>query len=295
MVYLKNFILPSDVTEARFIERETRTCFNTFYPFKIFSQKELFAVDFDNVTIFYGGNGSGKSTLINVIAEKIGAQRYSEFNSSPFFNDFVGFCYPEMQRRAERRVVLTSDDVFDYALNARNVNDNLADRRNELFDEYVREYNATMLDPERGRLHGLDDYERWAKNREILSKHKTQSSFIKKRVARDVDLYSNGETAMRYFLDRIYDDGIYLLDEPENSLSVEFQIELAKYIEATVKATRSQFIIATHSPILLSMGGAKIYNLDQIPSQTCSWTDLPNVRRYYDFFMAHAEEFENRG
>ena len=110
-----------------------------------------------------------------------------------------------------------------------------------------------------------------------------------------MDLYSNGETAMRYFLDRIYDDGIYLLDEPENSLSVEFQIELAKYIEATVKATRSQFIIATHSPILLSMGGAKIYNLDQIPSQTCSWTDLPNVRRYYDFFMAHAEEFENRG
>ena len=94
MVYLKNFILPSDVTEARFIERETRTCFNTFYPFKIFSQKELFAVDFDNVTIFYGGNGSGKSTLINVIAEKIGAQRYSEFNSSPFFQRLCRILLP---------------------------------------------------------------------------------------------------------------------------------------------------------------------------------------------------------
>ena len=97
---------------------------------------------------------------------------------------------------------------------------------------------------------------------------------------------------MRYFLDRITDDGIYLLDEPENSLSVELQIELARYIEATVRATRSQFIIATHSPILLAMPGAKIYNLDAIPAAPCRWTELPNVRRYYDFFMEHSKEFE---
>ena len=292
MVYLKSFRLPSDRIETDVIMGEGRTIYNTFYPFKIFPRKELGCVEFDDITVFYGGNGSGKSTLINVISEKLGAERYSEFNSSPFFDRFVGYCYAEMQRRAEKSLVLTSDDVFDYALNARAVNDSLDDKRNALIDEYVEIYNATMKNPELGILRGLDDYERWAKNREILSKRRTQSKYVKRRVAPDVDLYSNGETAMRYFLDRITDDGIYLLDEPENSLSVELQIELARYIEATVRATRSQFIIATHSPILLAMLGAKIYNLDAIPAAPCRWTELPNVRRYYDFFMEHSKEFE---
>ena len=292
MVYLRSFRLPSDRIETDVIMGEGRTIYNTFYPFKIFPRKELGCVEFDDITVFYGGNGSGKSTLINVISEKLGAERYSEFNSSPFFDRFVGYCYAEMQRWAEKSLVLTSDDVFDYALNARAVNDSLDDKRNALIDEYVEIYNATMKNPELGILRGLDDYERWAKNREILSKRRTQSKYVKRRVAPDVDLYSNGETAMRYFLDRITDDGIYLLDEPENSLSVELQIELARYIEATVRATRSQFIIATHSPILLAMPGAKIYNLDAIPAAPCRWTELPNVRRYYDFFMEHSKEFE---
>ena len=82
------------------------------------------------------------------------------------------------------------------------------------------------------------------------------------------------------------------MDEPENSLSIERQIELAEYIAATARATRSQFVIATHSPVLLSMQGAKIYNLDDYPVSVSPWTDLPNVRRYFDFFMDHQGEFE---
>ncbi|MBR5881567.1 MAG: AAA family ATPase, partial [Clostridia bacterium] len=86
---------------------------------------------------------------------------------------------------------------------------------------------------------------------------------------------------------------VYLLDEPENSLSIERQIELAAYVEATARATRSQFIIATHSPVFLSMSGAKIYNLDEYPASVCKWTELENVRRYFDFFMEHRQEFES--
>jgi predicted ATPase len=127
---------------------------------------------------------------------------------------------------------------------------------------------------------------------EILSPKKSQSSYIKKRVVNDIDLCSNGETAMRYFLDRIDEDAVYFLDEPENSLSIERQIELADYIAATARATRSQFIIATHSPVFLAMKGAKIYNIDDYPASVCKWTELPNVRRYFDFFMEHQDEFE---
>ena len=126
---------------------------------------------------------------------------------------------------------------------------------------------------------------------EILSRKHSQSSFINKRVVRDVDLHSNGESAMHYFLERIEEDGLYFLDEPENSLSIEFQIQLAEFIAATARVTRSQFVIATHSPILLSMKDARIYNLDEYPVSRSKWTELPNVRKFYDFFMEHKEEF----
>jgi predicted ATPase len=251
----------------------------------------LGGIDFDGITMFYGGNGSGKSTLINVLAHKMRANRYSEFNDAPLFDKFVGVCSLEYAREPRRSSVLTSDDVFDYVLKARTVNENINYERNELFDKYVSVHGEAERNPDILRLHGLDDYERWSETMEILSPRKTQSNYIKKRVARDIDLYSNGQTAMKYFLERIGDDAVYLLDEPENSLSIEFQIELAEYISATARVGRSQFIIATHSPVFLAMKEAKIYNLDSYPASVCKWTELPNVRKYFDFFMEHKDEF----
>jgi predicted ATPase len=291
MIYLKKLHLPSEFAEIKAIENEKRTCFNTFYLFKIFPEMRLGGIDFDGITMFYGGNGSGKSTLINVLAHKMRANRYSEFNDSPLFDKFVGMCSIDYAREPRRSSVLTSDDVFDYVLKARTVNENINGQRNELFDKYVSVHGEAERNPEIMRLHGLDDYERWSETMEILSPRKTQSSYIKKRTARDIDLYSNGQTAMRYFLERIEDDGVYLLDEPENSLSIELQIELAEYISATARVGRSQFIIATHSPVFLAMKEAKIYNLDSYPASVCKWTELPNVRRYFNFFMEHKEEF----
>ena len=292
MIYVKRLTLPSDGAEWSFVMGEKRTCFNTFYPFKIFPDKGLRRVDFEPVTMFYGGNGSGKSTLLNVLARKMHAVRYSEFNDAPFFDTFVGMCEVDYAKMPRASYVLTSDDVFDYALKARSINECIDDQRNELFDKYVSIHAEMVRNPDIGRLNGLDDYERWREVREILSPRKTQSKYVKKRVANDIDLCSNGETAMRYFLDRIDEDAVYFLDEPENSLSIERQIELADYVQATARATRSQFIIATHSPVFLAMQGAKIYNLDEYPASVCNWTELPNVRRYFDFFMDHRHEFD---
>ena len=292
MIYLKKFILPSDHAETEVIKNEKRTCFNTFYPFKIFPLKELRAIELDRVTLFYGGNGSGKSTLINVMASKINAVRYSDFNDAPLFDKFVSMCDAEYYRRPPGSFVLTSDDVFDYSLNARSVNEKLDEKRDRLFERYVDVHHGIIANPEIGRQTNLDDYERWAEVREILSPKHSQSSYIRKRVARDVDLHSNGETALKYFIDRIDNNALYFLDEPENSLSIERQIELADYISATAVATRSQFIIATHSPIFLSMKQATVYNLDECPACVSRWTDLPNVRRFFEFFMDHREEFD---
>lgn len=291
MIYVNRLVLPSQREEEKVTHKEQRTCFNTFYPFKIFTRKKLFDIQFDGITMFYGGNGSGKSTLINVLGHKLGAFRFSDFNDAPLFDKFVEMCFVEYLRIPEKSYVLTSDDVFDYVLNSRHINENIDNHRNELFDNYVAVHNEVVYNPEIKRLKGLDDYERWSTTMEILSPRRSQSSYIRKRVARDIDLHSNGETAMKYFVDRIDEDALYLLDEPENSLSIQFQLELADYIAATARATRSQFIISTHSPVLLAMKNAKIYNLDDYPADVCHWTELPNVRKYFDFFMEHRQEF----
>ena len=291
-MYLRQLILPSEKEEIKVIESEKRTCFNTFYPYKIFPDKGLRSLEFGKLTLLYGGNGSGKSTLLNVMARLTNAVRYSEFNDAPLFDRYARSCEIVYSRMPRECVVLTSDDVFNYVLNARSVNERLDEKRDALFDKYVSTHREAVSNPEIGRLRSFDDFDRWKETREILSPKKSQSAYIRSRVTESVDLFSNGETAMQYFIDRLDRDAVYFLDEPENSLSVERQTELAEYLEATALSTDSQLIIATHSPILLSMKRAKIYNLDSYPVSVARWTDLPNVRRYYEFFMAHREEFD---
>jgi predicted ATPase len=103
--------------------------------------------------------------------------------------------------------------------------------------------------------------------------------------------YSNGESAFRYFTEKISENGLYLLDEPENSLSPTRQMQLMNFLEESARFFGCQFIISTHSPFLLAMRGARIYNLDENPVTIRRWTDLENVRTYYDFFKAHENEF----
>ena len=292
MVYLESIVFPSDVAEYDFVVHEKRSHIHTAYPFKIFPQKGLRKLSFEDITMFYGGNGSGKSTLINVLARKMNADRYSPFNDSPLFDGYVQLCDVNCFRNPENCCVLSSDDVFEYVLNARSVNESIEDKRKELLDDYVSVHRQARNDREILRMNGMEDYDRWNAAMEILSRKHSQSSFVSKRMERAVDLHSNGESAMHYFLERIEEGGLYFLDEPENSLSVELQIQLAEFIAATARVTHSQFIVATHSPIFLSMKSAKIYNLDDYPVSACKWTDLPNVRKFYDFFMDHREEFQ---
>ena len=85
---------------------------------------------------------------------------------------------------------------------------------------------------------------------------------------------------------------LYLLDEPENSLSPEKQIELLQLIEDSARYFGCQFIIATHSAIMLSARNAKIYDFDSCPVGVCAWQDIPSVRCQYEFFRKHDAEFE---
>ncbi len=104
--------------------------------------------------------------------------------------------------------------------------------------------------------------------------------------------YSNGETAFQFFEEFIRPNALYLLDEPEVSLSPSNQVRLAEKINEMARLLGCQFIIATHSPFMLGILNAKIYDLDSKDFKVSSWTELENVRYFYDFFEKHKAEFE---
>lgn len=180
--------------------------------------------------------------------------------------------------------IITSDDVFDYILNIRSINEGIDIKREKLFEEYLESKYS------RFQMKSMADYEQLKKVNTARSK--TQSKFVRNRLMDNFREYSNGESAFIYFTEKIDENGLYILDEPENSLSPKRQMELMNFIEDSARFLRCQFIISTHSPFILAMKGAKIYDLDENPVDVKRWTELENVRTYYDFFKMHEKEFK---
>ncbi len=285
MIYLKSFTFPNADMEFNFFMSIKRTCYDSYYPFQILSKRELDRLDFDTVTVLYGGNGSGKSTALNVIAEKIGISRDSIYNKSNFFPDYVRLCSMNTEEDIPKNSrIITSDDVFDYMLNIRNLNEGIDLKRENLFDEYLEAKYSQF------QMRSMADYEQLKKVNN--ARRKTQSKFVRSELIDNVREYSNGESAFRYFTEKIGENGLFLLDEPENSLSPKRQMELMSFLEESARFFGCQFIISTHSPFLLALRGARIYNLDKNPVEIERWTELENVRIYYDFIKAHEHEFE---
>lgn len=288
MLYLSRFTFPTAEEESSFFISEVkRTCYDSYYPFGVLSARELAALDFEPLTILYGGNGSGKTTALNVIAEKLGLRRDARYNRSSFYEDYLRRCDFEARRPIppESRVI-TSDDVFDYMLDLRAINEGVDQRREELFAEYLKDKDPR--NPFRYRT--MEDYEQL--KRVTLARRKTQSQYVRTRLNDNLREQSNGESAYFCFTSRIQENALYLLDEPENSLSPVRQQELCRFIEDSVRFYQCQFIIATHSPFLLAMRDARIYDLDSTPVIRRKWTELPAVRAYHDFFRQHESEFQ---
>jgi predicted ATPase len=285
MVYLKQFTFPNEDMETGFLSGIRRTCYDSFYPFRVLSKYRLERLDFEPVTILYGGNGSGKSTALNVIAEKAKINRDSIYNKSNFYPDYINMCNMQPEEGIpENSRIITSDDVFDYILNIRSLNEGIDQRRDALFEEYLDAKYS------RFQLKSLADYEQLKKVNTARSK--SQSQFVRRQLIDNVRELSNGESAFRYFTGKIGENGLYILDEPENSLSPKLQLELASFIEDSARFFGCQLIISTHSPFLLALREAKIYNLDENPVAVRQWTELENIRIYYEFFKSNTKNFE---
>ena len=274
MIYLKRFEL---------LDKEDWSG----YPFHIFLEKQFFNIEFEPVTIFYGDNGSGKSTLLNIITETINKDkqvisRKKTLVKSEYFDTYIAKCkyYLENNIPTESKIIL-SEDIFENILSKRIENQKKNEGRKELEKQYMQyKYNPVNYS-------SLEDL-----SISVETRNKTQSKFIKSRIEENSKEFSNGQTSLEFFDKELKENGLYLLDEPENSLSPKFQIELIQLLLELSRFFKCQFIIATHSPFLISIPNAKIYDLDSIPVMLKNWYELENMRIYYNFFKGNKDKFE---
>lgn len=96
---------------------------------------------------------------------------------------------------------------------------------------------------------------------------------------------SHGQSHMAFFGHRFARKGLYLLDEPENALSPGMQLELLRLLMRFAQHGNVQFIIATHSPILLALPGAEIFCFDTAPIRSVKYEDTEYYRVYRDFLL----------
>jgi len=292
MVYLQSFSMPTQSQEDDFFIyniKAKKTCYDSKYPFGLFRYREFPELYFDDITIFYGNNGSGKSTVLNVIAEKIGLKRSTPYNRTDFFDDCVNLTDYTLEHSLPKdSEIITSDGVFERVLDIRRINDGIDDKREKMIMEYIEEVSSEKPN----LLRGIDDFDRWKRASDMRNPRRSQSWFLRQNLMRNIQERSNGESALAYFVDSIKDDTLYLLDEPENSLSAVNQIKLKFFIEDSVQNHGCQFIISTHSPFLLSIDNAAIYDIDSIPPKTKQWIELESVRTYYEFFKENEWKFD---
>lgn len=275
MIYLKEFELP---------EKEDYSG----YPFHLFLEKRFYDIKFDTITIFYGDNGSGKSTLLNIITETINKsskiiKRKNDIVKSEYFDMYINECkyYVQNDIPLDSKIIC-SEDIFKNILSKRKENQEKNSAREDLKKQYLQyKYNPINYTS----LENL--------SLSVETRKKTQSKFIKSRIEENSREFSNGQTALDFFDKELQENRLYLLDEPENSLSPKFQLELVQLINELSRFFKCQFIIATHSPFLLAIPNAKIYNLDETPVAEKKWYELENMQIYYNFFKENKHNFEN--
>lgn len=252
------------------------------YPYHVFADKTDKLFVFQPITVLYGNNASGKSTLLNIIANRLEmeGQEYATSNKYgiiPYFSDFIKECSyglgedeagKTFEKIPERSRYIKSEDIL-YEIKK-------IQQEGILQEGYVYEHVRRGMS--KSLMSELRRSDRMQKQIEYIK-------FAQEK-------YSNGETALQMLEDFLEMDALYLLDEPEVSLSPSNQILLAEKINKMARLLGCQFIISTHSPFLLGTLNAKIYNMDSKDLDVTKWTELENVRYFYDFFAEHRCEFE---
>lgn len=290
-LYIKRLTIPSIDVERHFFYKiyHPQGFAASPYPYGLFPNKRLRQVTFAPITVFCGDNGSGKSTLLNILAKCLTIQHDSPYNEAFYLQHYADCCdweYTYDMQPWDTKII-ASDDVFRQSFTKRESNMSILNDQTRVTHEGVamRKDHDFSVNP-----NNPDEVAQIKRKATAIHKGGI-GKLVMQEAGKNIILHSNGENALEYFLEQIKPHGLYLLDEPENSLSIKRQLLLKQYLEEMAQFENCQFIIATHSPFLLAIKDAKIYNLDLNPVRVQKWEHIENIKDYYQFFLQHQQLF----
>ena len=257
MIHLKSFELrPLPATEA--------------YPFSLPLLKTLKELRFERpVTLLVGENGSGKSTLLEALAcaaemVVVGSESTRSDASLGPARELAKYFKLAWSKRTHRGFFLRAEDFFGYAKRINQMRAGMQEDLREIDEEYKERSDYARDLATLSTASGLGD--------------------LRRRYGEGLDARSHGESFLALFQARFVPDGLYLLDEPEAPLSPIRQLALISAIK-NMLTQNGQFIIATHSPILMAFPEAAILNFDGGQIHTARYDELEHVRLMRDFLQ----------
>jgi predicted ATPase len=240
------------------------------FPFAVPAIRELPLLDVEApVTLFVGENGSGKSTLLEAMAacaelRSFGASDAAADDSLGKQRELAKVLRMAWRPRSRRGFFMRAEDFFGFLRLQARIDARIRRERAEFCGEQF-----DHASPSAGGQH-IDEVAAVAH----LSRY---------------DSRSHGESFLDLFRSRLEPRGLYLLDEPETPLSPKRQLDLLKLLIHGAE-NGSQFIIATHSPILLAFPGARIYSFDRVPVAKADYDSLDHVTVMRRFLSDPASE-----
>ena len=229
------------------------------FPFNVAAIKYAKNIDLSNtINFIIGDNGTGKSTLIESIAFRLQLPHIdgSEYSKRSFQAAVQLASYLELRFAIHRSVgfFFRAEDFGDYL--------NSIDRRDAELHAQLKSLEGEVPD-------------------DIIQEMKDNANYqiyhMRDNFGQELQSFSHGEAYMKIIQEKVRGKGIYILDEPEAALSPAKQLSLIYHIKEHLKHNMSQFIIATHSPILMSIPGASIYEVNE---EGMEKTDLEETDHY---------------
>lgn len=234
-------------------------------------------IEFDSpITILVGENGTGKSTFIELMNEVLELPRIIGKND---LNADFEILHSASKDVAIHRLHQKPNGFFFGAEDFTGYIHYLTKEKNESFEEIQRierEYK---------------DRSDYAKGMASMPHYRTIHE-INQLHSRDLLSASHGEAYLSFFSSRMRDDYLYLLDEPETPLSIQNQLSLLSMMDEAVKKN-CQFVIATHSPVIMAMPGAKIYKITEDEIKQVHYDEIESVSLLRQFLNQKEQFFRH--
>lgn len=224
------------------------------FPFSLPIIRTLDEITFDApVTFFVGENATGKSTLLEAIAAGLNCiavgsadvGRDDTLSHARRLADALTFV--RHGPRPNTRLFFRAEDIFGFT---------------KRIEGLMHELGGMAKDYEAGSM--------------AAGGVAAERAALVAKYGADPDAKSHGETFLDLFRSRLVPGGLYLLDEPETPLSPLRQLAFLAMLKEMV-AQSCQFIIATHSPMLMAFPNATILGFDAAPVRPIAYDDVEHV------------------